>query len=117
MIVDAAWVKRNLGFDPLSTPAPESTFEFKKAAHPTKSTSEDLQREIIDFDSESPAGLQFLAFTTATGLSRLRKFRGQKGLPRRPVRLPAAPPGVRYRKRMCWWSPGPRTKAMRSAGC
>ena len=31
---------------------------------------EDLQREIIDFDSEGPEGREFLAFTTATGFSR-----------------------------------------------
>ena len=31
---------------------------------------DDLQREIIDFDSEAPEGQAFLAFTTATGLSR-----------------------------------------------
>ena len=69
MIVDQAWVKRNLGFDPLATPAPASTFAFARAAT-TSPSNEDIQREIIDFDSEAPAGLNFLAFTTATGLSR-----------------------------------------------
>jgi len=68
MAADRKWVERNLGFDPISTPPPAATFAFRRAA---KSASpEDLQREIIDFDSESPAGQQFLAFTTATGLSR-----------------------------------------------
>ena len=28
MIVDRAWVERNLGFDPIATPAPPSTFAF-----------------------------------------------------------------------------------------
>jgi Phosphorylase superfamily len=69
MIVDQAWVKRNLGFDPLATPAPASTFAVARAAT-TSPSNEDIQREIIDFDSEAPAGLNFLAFTTATGLSR-----------------------------------------------
>jgi nucleoside phosphorylase len=69
MIVDRAWVQRNLGFDPIATPAPPATFAFARAAHP-RSTPEDLQREIIDFDSEAPSGREFLAFTTATGLSR-----------------------------------------------
>ena len=69
MLADRAWVKRNLGFDPIERNAPASTFAFAKVARP-KSTVEDLQREIIDFDSESPAGKEFFAFTTATGLSR-----------------------------------------------
>ena len=68
MQVDRKWVERNLGFDPIDMPPPASTFAFSRAAQ--TSDPEDLQREIIDFDSESPAGLQFLAFTTATGLSR-----------------------------------------------
>jgi Phosphorylase superfamily len=73
MTVDRAWVVRNLGFDPIARPAPDSTFAFKKAASP-RSTPEDLQREIIDFDSEAPAGREFLAFTTATGLSRFTEI-------------------------------------------
>ena len=68
MQVDRKWVERNLGFDPVGTPPPISAFAFSRARQ--TSDPEDLQREIIDFDSESPAGLQFLAFTTATGLSR-----------------------------------------------
>jgi hypothetical protein len=79
MIVDGAWVERNLGFDPLARPAPASTFAFAKAAKPS-STPEDLRREIIDFDSEAPAGLEFLAFTTATGLSRFTDIPWPKGL-------------------------------------
>lgn len=79
MIADRAWVQRNLGFDPIAEPAPASTFAFAKAAHP-KSTPEDLQREIIDFDSEAPAGREFLAFTTATGLSRFTDIPWPKGL-------------------------------------
>ena len=68
MVVDSKWVARNLGFDPKKFPAPASTFTFKAAARP--SSTEALQREIIDFDSETTAGREFLAFTTATGLSR-----------------------------------------------
>ena len=68
MEIDQKWVERNLGFDPILMPPPASTFAFSRAAQ--TSDPEDLQREIIDFDSASPAGLQFLAFTTATGLSR-----------------------------------------------
>lgn len=79
MIASRAWVKRNLGFDPISTPAPVSTFAFKKAAQ-TSSTPEDFQREIIDFDSESPEGMAFLAFSTATGLSRFTEIPWPKGL-------------------------------------
>jgi nucleoside phosphorylase len=68
MMIDRGWVKRNLGFDPIATPAPASTFSFARAER--TSSVEDLQREIIDFDSEAPEGKEFLAFTTATGLSR-----------------------------------------------
>src|SRR5215467_8884634 len=79
MLIDQAWVQRNLGFDPLTTPAPASTFAFAKAADP-QATPDDLQREIIDFDSESPAGREFLAFTTATGLSRFTDIPWPKAL-------------------------------------
>ena len=68
MRADRKWVERNLGFDPIAKPPPLATFAFKAAAE--AGTSQDFQREIIDFDSESTEGLQFLAFTTATGLSR-----------------------------------------------
>ena len=68
MRVDRKWVERNLGFDPIKTPAPDSTFTLREAAR--SRSVEDLQREIIDFDSEAPEGREFLAFTTATGLSR-----------------------------------------------
>jgi nucleoside phosphorylase len=79
MLANRAWVQRNLGFDPIATPAPTSTIEFPGAAHP-RSTPEDLQREIIEFDSESPAGMSFLAFTTATGLTRFTEIPWPKGL-------------------------------------
>src|ERR1700683_876129 len=79
MIANRAWVQRNLGFDPISWPAPAATFSFSKAAAP-RSTPEDLQREIIDFDSEAPAGQAFLAFPTATGLSRFTDIPWPSGL-------------------------------------
>src|SRR5271165_6635200 len=79
MLADRAWVQRNLGFDPIARPAPASTFAFAKAADP-RSASEDLEREIIDFDSEASAGKEFLAFTTATGLSRFTDSPWPKGL-------------------------------------
>ena len=79
MQVDRKWVRRNIGFDPVARPAPVSTFSFKAAARPD-STPEDLQREIIDFDSESPTGREFLAFTTATGLSRFTDIPWPSGL-------------------------------------
>lgn len=79
MIVDRAWVERNLGFDPVARPAPAETFEFTKAASPL-ADPEDLRREMIDFDSEAPAGKEFLAFTTATGLSRFEPIPWPKPL-------------------------------------
>jgi nucleoside phosphorylase len=75
---DRKWIERNLGFDPVNTPPPASAFAFSRAAR--TSEPEDLQREIIDFDSESPTGLQFLAFTTATGLSRYKDVPWPAGL-------------------------------------
>jgi hypothetical protein len=83
MRADRQWVKRNLGFDPIATPAPHNTFAFADAA--TSSQPEDLQREIIDFDSEAPAGREFLAFSTATGLSRYIDVPWPKGLSPKPV--------------------------------
>ena len=79
MIANRAWVKRNLGFNPALTTVPESTFAFKKAVQPG-ATTEDFQREIIDFDSEGPEGMAFMAFTTATGLSRFTDIPWPKGL-------------------------------------
>lgn len=75
MKADRKWVQRNLGFDPLESPPPPTTFAMGRAR-----TVDDFQREIIDFDSESPAGLQFLAFSTATGLSRFTEIPWPKGL-------------------------------------
>jgi hypothetical protein len=79
LIANREWVRRNIGFDPIARPAPVSTFSFAAAAGPDSSI-EDLQREIIDFDSESPAGREFLAFTTATGLSRFTDIPWPEGL-------------------------------------
>lgn len=83
MIADRQWVHRNLGFDPIARPAPRSTFAVTAAAKRAAST-EDLEREIIDFDSETHEGLAFLAFTTATGLSRFNDIPWPKGLEPKP---------------------------------
>ena len=63
MIIDRRWIERNLGYDPVTTQLPVAAYSSAKAAHPTRSV-EDIQREIIDFDSEAPSGREFLAFTT-----------------------------------------------------
>ena len=73
------WVKRNLGFDPIATPAPAASFAHKVAATP-RAQPEDFQREIIDFDSEGPEGAAFFAFSTATGLSRFTDIPWPKSL-------------------------------------
>ena len=91
MMIDRAWVKRNLGFDPIATPAPASTFSFARAER--TSSVEDLQREIIDFDSEAPEGKEFLAFTTATGLSRYTDVPWPKGLAPKPDKAARAGSG------------------------
>jgi hypothetical protein len=87
MIINRRWVERNLGFDPVTKPAPASTFAFTAAAD--SSSVEDLQREIIDFDSEGPEGKEFLAFTTATGLSRYTDVPWPKGLAPKTGRAPS----------------------------
>src|ERR1700730_14095386 len=87
MRVDRKWVERNLGFDPIATPPPDATFASVRADK--AETPEDFQREIIDFDSESPAGLQFMAFSTATGLSRYTDVEWPKGLAPKTGRAPA----------------------------
>src|SRR5260221_8215148 len=79
MIADREWARRNIGFDPIARPAPASTFAFARAARPG-GTPEDFQREIIDFDSEALPGREFLAFTTATGLSRFTDIPWPTGL-------------------------------------
>ncbi len=87
MIIDRRWVQRNLGFDPIARPAPASTFAFTAAAR--SSRPEDLQREIIDFDSEAPEGREFLAFTTATGLSRYTDVPWPNGLAPKTGKAPS----------------------------
>ena len=85
MPADRKWVERNLGFDPITTPPPRETFVVKRIADAAvkktaKVAPEDFQREIIDFDSESSEGREFLAFSTATGLSRFTDIPWPKGL-------------------------------------
>lgn len=84
MRVDRKWVERNIGFDPIAHPPPKETFAFADAA--TSSDPEDLRREIIDFDSEAPSGREFLAFSTATGLSRFTDIQWPKGLAPTPAK-------------------------------
>jgi hypothetical protein len=85
MTADRRWVERNLGFDPIATPPPPTAFAVKRVATAAvkpsaKAAPEDFQREIIDFDSESPVGQSFMAFSTATGLSRFTEIPWPKGL-------------------------------------
>lgn len=79
MLVDRKWVQQYVGFDPIARPAPASTVAFAPAAKPSGSL-DDIRREIIDFDSEGVEGSAFLAFTTATGLSRYTELAWPKGL-------------------------------------
>jgi purine-nucleoside phosphorylase len=85
MPADRKWVVKNLGFDPITTPPPRETFVVKRIADAAvkktaKVAPEDFQREIIDFDSESTEGRAFMAFSTATGLSRFTDIPWPKGL-------------------------------------
>jgi purine-nucleoside phosphorylase len=91
MVVDRRWAERNLGFDPIATPPPQASFAHLAAAR--TSNPEDLQREIIDFDSEGPEGREFLAFSTATGLSRFTDIPWPKGLAPKTGPSPTGPAG------------------------
>jgi Phosphorylase superfamily len=79
MSADRAWIKRNLGFDPTENRVPMASFAFAAAAKRGRS-DQDVMRDIIDFDSEAPAGREFLAFSTATGLSRFTDIPWPKSL-------------------------------------
>lgn len=79
MTVDRAWVQRNVGFDPIQTPAPLGTFAIKAAATP-RADIDDVRRDMIEFDSEGPEGLSFMAFSKATGLARFTEIAWPKGL-------------------------------------
>lgn len=78
MTVDLKWFERNVGFNPLTTPTPAAAWANARAERTR--APEDLQREIIDFDSEAPTGLNFLAFSRATGLSRFKDIPWPRGL-------------------------------------
>ena len=83
MAVDSTWMVRNMGFDPVLHPMPAGTFSSKNVlAAVTKRRGVqdvDLQREIIDFDSEGAEGKEFFAFSTSTGLSRFTDIPWPKG--------------------------------------
>ena len=79
MIVDRKWAIRNLGFDPIANPAPKQSFAVPGAAV-SSAGKDDLEREIIEFDSEGPEGAAFFAFSTATGLSRFTDIPWPRGL-------------------------------------
>jgi len=83
MRVDSDWMVRNIGFDPVLHPMPAGSFSNKNvlAAVTKKKAIQDvdLQREIIDFDSEAAEGKEFFAFSTATGLSRFTDIPWPKG--------------------------------------
>jgi hypothetical protein len=83
MTVDREWIKRNIGLDPIEQTPPANTFAVTAAAKKNPKP-EDLQREIIDFDSDSPAGLQFFALTKATGLSAFTDIPWPNGLAPKP---------------------------------
>jgi hypothetical protein len=93
MVADRAWVKRNLGFDPVSEPPPRAAFAnvvaSKKQAKP-----EDLQREIIDFDGDGPEGKEFFAVSTATGLSAFVDIPWPKGLAPKTGKKPGSGKGA-----------------------
>jgi nucleoside phosphorylase len=84
VIVDRAWVERNIGVDPTTTPIPQSAFAVAAAAA-RDARLDDIQRDIIDFDSQGPEGAAFMAFTKSTGLSRFVDIPWPQGLAPKPA--------------------------------
>jgi hypothetical protein len=117
VIVDRAWIARNIGVDPATVSIPKSAFAARAAA--TRDASlDDIQRDIIDFDSEGPEGSAFLAFTKATGLSRFVDIPWPKGLAPRPrPRAPQLAVPRRSRAPMFSSSHGQWMRATRSVAC
>ncbi len=58
-----------------------------------EATPEDYQREIIDFDSDSDTGKNFLSFSTATGLSRFEDIPWPRGMKPKTASSPGKGPG------------------------
>ena len=87
MSVDREWVKRNTGFDPLSVPLADPRRQAMSATIATtrqRHSPDDMQREIIDFDSEGPAGAALFAISKATGLSSFTDINWPSGLAPQP---------------------------------
>jgi nucleoside phosphorylase len=84
VIVDRAWIERNVGVDLTTVSIPPSAFAVRAAAARDASL-DDIQRDIIDFDSEGPEGAAFLAFTKSTGLSRFVDIPWPNGLAPKPA--------------------------------
>jgi hypothetical protein len=84
VIVDRAWVERNIGLDPGKVSIPASAFALRAAAGQNASL-DDIQRDVIDFDSEGPDGAAFFKFTKSTGLSRFIDIPWPKGLAPTPA--------------------------------
>jgi len=78
MIVDSVRAEGNIGFDPTKVSAPVSASAHERIA--SSDDTDDLRREIIDFDSEGPEGAAFLAFTRSTGPSRFTDKPWPRGL-------------------------------------
>ena len=100
MKANRQWMVRNLGFDPLKTPPPTTTFAFAKAAS-TGARKISSARSSIS-TPKSTSGLRFLAFTTATGLSRYVDVPWPAGLAPRTGPKPRAAARARCPAPTCW---------------
>ena len=96
------WVKRNLGFDPIATPAPPETFASQGAATRARSPRTSSARSSTSTPRD-PRALAFFAFSTATGLSRFTDIPWPKRLA--PKTGNAEPQGdgvARCQRPTCW---------------
>jgi nucleoside phosphorylase len=89
--VDAGWVRRNLGLD-YSMTDPAAVAEVAAPAAPGAAAvdARALRRELIEFDSEAPAGEAFRALATAApgGLSKFVDIKWPRGLAPKPGKRP-----------------------------
>ena len=87
--VDASWLTRNLGVAP---PSHAALVSAAPQAPSTPAEDRALVRELIDFDSDGPAGTAFLtAAPLANGLSKFKQIPWPTGLAPKPSATPSGP--------------------------
>ena len=113
MMIDRRWVERNLGFDPIATPAPASTFAFAAAARVLPATRISRERSSTSIPRRRREGSSWRS-RPRPGSHDTRTCHGPRDLRRKPAMRPARHTDSPLPKPMCWWSRGPSMKVMHS---